>query len=112
MLREMRRTCLIARALLVAGQCRDDGLELRLDLAAERDEDRDHAEGDEAEDDSVLGHRLALLALPVGLDPVDEKRSEHLNSFWFGAAVFGPDGGPPYHVLSALLSTGVALCRS
>src|SRR5579862_4183511 len=59
-------------------QLADEGLERGLDVASERHEQDDDDGGDEGEDDAVLGHCLAFLALEIVLDPAEQKRSKHL----------------------------------
>src|SRR6185312_680479 len=66
-----RRPAAGAWMALVALERVDDGLEGVLDLRAERAEHDHDGDGDQGEDDAVLGHGLALLALPVVLDPLN-----------------------------------------
>jgi hypothetical protein len=55
----------------------DDRRQRGLDLTTEREEQPDHDGGDQREDDPVLGHCLALVALHVVLDPLNGE-IEHL----------------------------------
>src|SRR5581483_3270458 len=59
-------------------QLADEGLERGLDVASERHEQDDDDGGDEGEDDAVLGHCLAFLALDVVLHPLEQERCEHV----------------------------------
>src|SRR5205085_2966643 len=59
----------------------DDVVQRAADAAGESGEDRDGADRDHCQDDAVLGHRLALLALPVRpheLEPLIECHSTYL----------------------------------
>src|SRR6266404_2388574 len=58
----------------------DEGLERGLDLPTEREQQDDAHGCDEGEDDAVLGHCLAVLALDVVLHPLKQERSEHFDS--------------------------------
>src|ERR1700675_496842 len=89
--RPMRRRCVMASGELVVGRLGagppplarvpvsrslelvDDGLEGVLDVVADRHEQLDDDGEEQREDDPVLGHCLAFLALCVVLDPIDEK---------------------------------------
>src|SRR3954447_2842722 len=64
------RVCFLQRV-----RDRVEGVE---DLVAQQREHRDDDRGDEGEDDSVLGHGLAFLALDVLLHPLDCEL-DHLN---------------------------------
>src|SRR5205085_5224154 len=69
------------RARRLLRQDADDVVQRAADAAGESGEDRDGADRDHCQDDAVLGHRLALLALPVRpheLEPLIECHSTYL----------------------------------
>src|SRR5437588_2368012 len=49
-----------------------------VDVLTEKDEQRDADGCDEGEDDAVLGHCLAFLALDIVLHPLEQERREHV----------------------------------